>query len=53
MRIANVAVSVPLPGISSGGSCVHLSWAPHHDAADADSEHLHAGSLDGEIFLLC
>jgi hypothetical protein len=27
IRIANVAVSVPLPGISSGGSYVHLSWA--------------------------
>jgi hypothetical protein len=27
MRIAHVAVSVPFPAISSGGSYVHLSWA--------------------------
>ena len=53
MQMANVGVSVPLPGISSGGSYVHLSWASHHDAADAGSKRLQAGSLDGEILLLC
>jgi hypothetical protein len=53
MQMANVAVSVPLPGISSGESYVHLSWASHDDAADAGSERLQAGSLDGEILLFC
>jgi hypothetical protein len=53
MRIANVAVSVPLPGISPGRSYVHPVWGITTMPADTDSEDLQAGSLDREILLLC
>jgi hypothetical protein len=45
MRIASVAVSLPLADRSTGGSTCILSLASHYDAVDACSEPLQAGLL--------
>jgi hypothetical protein len=52
MRIANVAVSLPLPGISSGGPYGHPGLARAPPRGRHDREHLQAGSLHGEILML-
>jgi hypothetical protein len=53
MQIANVAVSVPPPGISSGASYGHPGLARAPPCGRHRSEHLQAGSLHDEILLLC
>ena len=51
-RITNVAVSVPLPGISSGGSYVHPVFGIAPRCGRANRERLQAGSLDTRSSLL-
>jgi hypothetical protein len=52
MRITNVAVSVPLQGISSGGSYGHPGLARAPPRVRHRQQHLQGGSLHDKILLL-